>query len=101
VYRLGKSGHKQYGFDVLVEQDGAALAAIQYKRVRQFGPREVTKAVAAAAMEVATALIFLSRAASPDARAALRAHRGVAAVGQEQNLPRSARSASGSCRALG
>jgi transcriptional regulator with XRE-family HTH domain len=76
AYRLGKSGHKQYGFDVLVEQDGAVLAGIQCKRVRQFGPREVTKSVAAAAMEVDAALIFLSRAASPDARAALRAHRG-------------------------
>jgi transcriptional regulator with XRE-family HTH domain len=75
VYRLGKSGHKQYGFDVLVEQDGAVLAGIQCKRVRRFGPQEITKVVAGAAMEVGTALIFLSRAASPDARAALRAHR--------------------------
>jgi hypothetical protein len=76
VYRLGIAGHKQYGFDVLVERDGAVLAGIQCKRVRQFGPREVAKAVGAAVMEVDTALIFLSRAASPDARAALRAHRG-------------------------
>ena len=75
-YRSGKSGHKQYGFDVVVERDGEVLAGIQCKRVRRFGPREVNKAVAAAAMEVGTALIFLSRPASPDARAALRAHRG-------------------------
>ena len=60
----------------MVERDGKVLAGIQCKRVREFGPQEVNKAVAAATMEVGTALIFLSRAASPDARAALRAHRG-------------------------
>ena len=74
--RQGKPGHTQYGFDVLVERDGKVLAGIQCKRVQEFGPKEVSKAVAAATMEVGTALIFLSRAASPDARAALRAHHG-------------------------
>lgn len=76
AYREGKSGHRQYGFDVLVERDGEVLAGIQCKRVRRFGPREASKAVAAATREVATALIFLSRPASPDARAALRSCRG-------------------------
>lgn len=76
VYRLGKSGHTQYGFDVAVERDGTVVAGIQCKRVREFGPKEVGKAVAAAAMKVDTAFIFLSRAASPDARAELRVHRG-------------------------
>jgi transcriptional regulator with XRE-family HTH domain len=76
AYRQGKTGHKQDGFDVLVERDGQVLVGIQCKRVRQFGPREVSKAVAAATVEVGAALIFLSRAASPDARAALRGHRG-------------------------
>ncbi len=75
AYRLGKSGHTQYGFDVVVERDGEVLAGIQCKRVREFGPKEISKAVAAAAMKVDTAFIFLSRTASPDARAALRAHR--------------------------
>jgi hypothetical protein len=77
AYRQGKTGHKQDGFDVLVKRDGQVLVGIQCKRVRQFGPREVGKAVAAATTEgMGTALIFLSRAASPDARAALRAHPG-------------------------
>jgi transcriptional regulator with XRE-family HTH domain len=74
--RAGTSGHKQYGFDVVVEQNGEVLAGIQCKRVRQFGPQEVRKAVAAAEMNVGTALIFLSRPASPDALAAMRAHPG-------------------------
>lgn len=77
AYRQGKTGHKQDGFDVLVERDGQVLVGIQCRRVRQFGPREVSKAVTAATTEgMGTALIFLSRAASPDARAALRAHPG-------------------------
>jgi transcriptional regulator with XRE-family HTH domain len=77
AHRQGKTGHKQDGFDVLVERDGQVLVAIQCKRVRQFGPREVGKAVTAATTEgIDTALIFLSRTASPDARAALRAHPG-------------------------
>lgn len=75
-FRQGKSGHTQYGFDVVVERGGEVLAGIQCKRVQEFGPKEVRKAVAAATMKVGTALIFLSRTASPDARAALRAHRG-------------------------
>jgi transcriptional regulator with XRE-family HTH domain len=76
AFRQGKTGHKQHGFDVLVERDGQILVGIQCKRVRQFGPREVAKVVAAAKEEAGVALIFLSRAASPDARAALRPHRG-------------------------
>ena len=75
-FRQGKSGHTQYGFDVVVERGGKVLAGIQCKRAQEFGPREVTKAVTAATMKADTALIFLSRTASPDARAALRAHRG-------------------------
>ncbi|MGH3829755.1 MAG: helix-turn-helix domain-containing protein [Pseudonocardiaceae bacterium] len=74
-HRQGKSGHTQYGFDVVVERDGKVVVGIQCKRVQEFGPREVEKAVAAATMPVGTAMIFLSRAASPDARGTLRAHR--------------------------
>jgi len=76
AYRMGKSGHTQYGFDVVVERDGEVAAGIQCKRVQKFGPEEVHKAVAAAKMPVGDAYIFLSRTASPDARAAIRAHRG-------------------------
>jgi transcriptional regulator with XRE-family HTH domain len=76
AYRMGKSGHTQYGFDVVVERDGEVAAGIQCKRVQKFGPEEVHEAVAAAKITVADAYIFLSRTASPDARAAIRAHRG-------------------------
>jgi hypothetical protein len=76
AYRMGGSGHTQYGFDVVAERDGEVLAGIQCKRVQKFGPEEVRKAVAAAKMEVGDAYIFLSRIASPDARAAMRAYRG-------------------------
>ncbi len=75
-YRQGKSGHTQFGFDVTVERDGRVLAGIQCKRVREFGPKDVDKLVAATTMKADKAFIFLSRAASPAARAAIRAHRG-------------------------
>ncbi len=75
-YRQGESGHTQYGFDVVVERDGKVVVGIQCKRVQKFGRKEVKTAVAAATMKVGTAMIFLSRAASPDARATLREHRG-------------------------
>jgi transcriptional regulator with XRE-family HTH domain len=75
-YRQGKSGHAQYGFDVVVERAGKVVVGIQCKRVQEFGPKEVKTAVAAATMKVGTAMIFVSRAASPDARATLRQHRG-------------------------
>ncbi len=76
AYRQGKSGHTQYGFDVVVERDGKVVVGVQCKRVQEFGPKEVKTAVAAATMKVGTAMIFLSRSASPDARATLREHRG-------------------------
>jgi transcriptional regulator with XRE-family HTH domain len=76
AYRQGKSGHTQHGFDVVVECDGKVLVGIQCKRAQRFGPKEIGKAVAAATMEVDAAYIFLSRVASPDARNALRGHRG-------------------------
>ncbi len=75
-YRMGKSGHTQYGFDVVIERGGEVVAGIQCKRVQKFGPEEIHKAVGAAKMPVDDAYIFLSRTASPDARAAMRAHRG-------------------------
>jgi transcriptional regulator with XRE-family HTH domain len=74
-YRLGKSGHKQYGFDVVAEQDGRVRVAVQCKRVARFGPAEVNKAVAAAEMPADEAFIFLSKVASPPAHAAMRQHK--------------------------
>jgi transcriptional regulator with XRE-family HTH domain len=75
-YRLGKSGHKQHGFDVVAEQDGRVRVAVQCKRVARFGPAEVNKAVAAAEMPADEAFIFLSKVATPLAHAAMRQHQG-------------------------
>ncbi len=75
-YRQGKSGHTQYGVDVTVERDGKVLAGIQCKRVSEFGPKDVNEVVAATTMKADKAFIFLSRVASPAARAAMRAHGG-------------------------
>jgi transcriptional regulator with XRE-family HTH domain len=75
-YRLGRSGHKQHGFDVVAEQDGRVRVAVQCKRVARFGPAEVNKAVGAAEMPADEAFIFLSRVATPLAHGAMREHRG-------------------------
>jgi hypothetical protein len=75
--RLGHSGHKQHGFDVVVEQeDGRVLAAGQCKRVARFGPAEIHKAVAAAVMPAEESFLFLSNVASPAAHGAMRQHQG-------------------------
>src|ERR1700683_5002351 len=50
AYRQGASGHTQHGFDVVVEGDGKAVAAIQCKRVKQFGRKDIDKAVAGATL---------------------------------------------------
>lgn len=65
--RLGKSGHKQDGFDVIVQQAGRTVAAVQCKRVAQFGPAKVVKAVADATMTADKAYIFVSRIVQPAA----------------------------------
>jgi len=75
-YRQGGRGHRQFGFDVVAEQDGRVRVAVQCKRARRFGPAEVRKAVAAAAMPTDLALIFLSSIASPAAQEAIRGQRG-------------------------
>lgn len=75
-YRSGKSGHKQYGYDVTVERDDKVIVGIQCKRAQEFGPKDVEKAVAEVTKKAPTSMIFLSRAASPDARAVLKGKRG-------------------------
>lgn len=74
--RLGATGHKQFGFDVVVEKDGTVTDAIQCKRVARFGPGDVDDAIAKASMKARRRYIFLSRIASPAAADAARRHRG-------------------------
>lgn len=71
VRRLGASGHKQDGGDVIV-RDGARTILIQCKRTTQFGPSHVTAAVKAAQDAQADAYVLaLSRVASPGAAEAV------------------------------
>lgn len=72
VYRNGTRGHKQDGIDVFVDHvDGQPRGGVQCKQVQNFGPANVSKAIAEfdAATGVAEPTIFLSRAVSPGARA--------------------------------
>lgn len=63
--KLGKSGHKQHGFDVIVQEAGRTVAAVQCKRVAQFGPAGIDKAIGEAKMQADTAYIFVSRIVQP------------------------------------
>ena len=74
--RLGKSGHKQYGFDVIVQKDGRTVAAVQCKRVAQFGPAALGKAVREATMEADARYIFVSRTVQPAAYNEMLKHPG-------------------------
>ncbi|KRA65389.1 hypothetical protein ASD89_17635 [Caulobacter sp. Root656] len=73
VRRLGASGHKQDGGDVVVTGPGGHIL-IQCKRVETFGPADVRRAVeAAAGFEAREKVLALSRTASPAAAAAVEA----------------------------
>lgn len=65
--KLGKSGHAQDGFDVIVQKGGRTVAAVQCKRVAQFGPARVDKAVREAKKQADTGYIFVSRIVQPAA----------------------------------
>ena len=74
--RLGKSGHAQDGFDVIVQQSGRTIAAVQCKRVAQFGPARVNKAVLDAKTKTDMAYIFVSRIIQPAAYEEMLKHPG-------------------------
>jgi transcriptional regulator with XRE-family HTH domain len=72
VHAVGGQGHTQLGSDIDVMFDGGAYYSFQCKRVDQFGPRDVEKAVTAYAREATKKFILLSRIASPRTRDAIR-----------------------------
>lgn len=76
AYRLGKSGHKQGGFDVVATQNGKIRVGVQCKRVARFGPAEVHKTLAAAVTPADECFVYLSRVASPAAHDAMRQYAG-------------------------
>lgn len=75
VARLGKTGHDQGGFDVVAfrKRDGR-LRQYQCKRVAQFGPAEVERAVKAGTEEAGEKVLVLSRVASPQTVRAMEAY---------------------------
>jgi hypothetical protein len=73
VRRAGKSGHLQRGIDLLVVQADGTRHTFQCKRVTRFGPADVAAAVRAQTEPATRKFLVLSRVASPQAAAALRA----------------------------
>ncbi len=71
VHRMGKQGHTQDGLDVEVIFPDKTRYTFQCKRVQQFGPAKVHTAVAQHTRKADKKLLFLSRIASPKARAAV------------------------------
>ena len=73
VRRAGKTGHAQGGIDLLVVQADGTRLTFQCKRVSRFGPADVLAAVHAQTEPATRKFLVLSRVASPQAAAALRA----------------------------
>jgi transcriptional regulator with XRE-family HTH domain len=76
VHAAGGQGHTQEGVDIDVTFPDGTCHAFQCKRVDQFGPAKVDKAVAEHTRNATRKTILLSRVASPKAREAARAHPG-------------------------
>ncbi|HET7085149.1 MAG TPA: helix-turn-helix domain-containing protein [Rhizomicrobium sp.] len=76
IRRAGTRGNNQGGIDLLVILRDGTRHTFQCKRVTRFGPAEVEKAVAAHTEPTDRPHLVLSRVASPQTAAALRAHAG-------------------------
>lgn len=74
VNRLGSKGHKQGGADIEVHFKNNTYFDYQCKRCKQFGPKNVEKAIKEYTRNANEKFIALSRTASPEARAAARKH---------------------------
>ena len=74
VHAVGGQGHTQEGADIDVTFPDKTCHTFQCKRVLQFGPRDVDKAVAEHTRQAAEKVILLSRIASPRTRAAVQQH---------------------------
>ena len=73
--RYGGRGHKQYGIDVLVTENGTNSATGQCKRHREFGPAAVGRAIEEVTITAPKNYLFLSRpTATPAARAEVGKH---------------------------
>jgi transcriptional regulator with XRE-family HTH domain len=76
VHRLGGSGHAQDGLDLEVILPGGVRYGFQCKRVEELGPQKVHVAVAKHSGKARKNFLLLSRIASPQAREAIRQHKG-------------------------
>jgi len=74
VHRAGGSGHTQDGIDIEAQWDNGRRHTFQCKRVAEFGPAKVERAVAADTTLADRKFLVLSRVASPQARAAISKH---------------------------
>jgi transcriptional regulator with XRE-family HTH domain len=72
----GSSGHRQDGADVIVPLPSGEKIFIQCKQVKEFGPAKIREAVMAMAPGAARNYLYLSRAASPEARKEVAKHPG-------------------------
>ena len=77
VSRFGSQGHKQYGVDMVAEQDSRYVQTYQCKRHKEFGPQDVKDAVAQVTIDAdAHVLVLARRSASPEARREMQSHPG-------------------------
>lgn len=74
VRRAGGRGHTQGGIDILAELADGSRVTVQCKRATRFGPAEVDAAAAAQTEPADIKILALSRVASPQTAAAVRAH---------------------------
>jgi transcriptional regulator with XRE-family HTH domain len=72
VKRAGESGHKQDGVDLFVMFPDGLRVSYQCKRVEQFGPADVARAVAAHSAVADKKYLVLSRVPSPQTQDAIR-----------------------------
>lgn len=75
VHRQGESGHKQDGIDISAETNEGTLS-FQCKRVQEFGPAKVAKAVQDHSFAADRSVLLLACIASPAARAEIAKHPG-------------------------
>jgi transcriptional regulator with XRE-family HTH domain len=72
VRRAGESGHKQDGIDLTVTFPDGLRVSYQCKRVEQFGPADVARAIAAHTAVTDKQYLVLSRVPSPQTQDAIR-----------------------------
>lgn len=68
IARYGSTGHKQEGADIIVTKSGHKKDIYQCKRVNQFGPAAIKKAVDATNLIAENYYLLLTRVATPQAR---------------------------------